>query len=229
MSQESYEGICCYCNEIVTNRTAGKHLEKCKEKTLFDSQFSKENNFKFFTLLVEATYDKSYWIIVEVSSVLTLKNVDKFLRDIWLECCGHLSAFSFKRNEIAKSKKLYDVFQKGLLLDYEYDFGSTTYLKIKVLSQLDSSDEKPIRILAINKKPEILCFACKKKNSVYDCTFCGEELCESCAKTHKCFIDEGEEFIADKVNSPRSGVCGYDGQNKSIINKYFPKEIPNFL
>lgn len=229
MSQESYEGICCYCNEVVTKRTIRKHLEKCKDKILFDSQFNKENNFKFFRLIVEGTYAPSHWILVEVSSVLTLKKVDQFLRDVWLECCGHLSAFSIKRTEIAMNKKLYDVFQKGLSLDYEYDFGSTTNLKIKVLSQIDSSDEKPIRILAMNKKLEILCSACGEKLSIYDCIICGEEVCESCAKTHKCFIDEGEEYIAERVNSPRSGVCGYEGQNKSSIKKYFPKEIPDVV
>ncbi|NCQ17610.1 MAG: hypothetical protein COZ80_10125 [Ignavibacteria bacterium CG_4_8_14_3_um_filter_37_9] len=229
MSQESYEGICCYCNEVVTKRTVGKHIEKCKAKIVFDSQFNNEKNYKYFSLLVEATYGRAYWILVEVSSVLTLKKVDTFLRDIWLECCGHLSAFSIKRNEIAMNKKLYDVYQQGLSLDYEYDFGSTTDLKIKMLAQIDSSDEKPIRVLAINKKPEILCSSCEKILSVYDCTSCGEQVCESCAKTHQCFIDEGEEYIAERVNSPRSGVCGYEGQNESIIKKYFPKEIPNVL
>jgi len=229
MSQESYEGICCYCNEVVTKRTVGKHLDKCKEKKALDSQFGNENNFKFFSLLVEATYDKSFWILIEVSSVLTLKNIDQFLRDIWLECCGHLSAFYHSKTKIAMSRKLYDVFQKGLILDYEYDFGSTTDLKIKILSQIDSSDKKQIRVLAVNKKSEILCSACREKQSIYDCTLCGEELCESCTKTHQCFIDEGEEYIAEKVNSPRSGVCGYDGQNKFIIKKYFPKDIPNVL
>lgn len=34
-----------------------------------------------------------YWLVIEVKDTATLKDVDQFLRNIWLECCSHLSAF----------------------------------------------------------------------------------------------------------------------------------------
>jgi len=34
-----------------------------------------------------------YWIHLEVSALATLADLDSFLRDIWLECCGHPSVF----------------------------------------------------------------------------------------------------------------------------------------
>lgn len=39
-----------------------------------------------------AKYSKKYWLIIEVSENVTLKELDNFIRDIWVECCGHLSA-----------------------------------------------------------------------------------------------------------------------------------------
>jgi len=35
-----------------------------------------------------------YWMHLEVPTTITLADLDGFLRDIWLECCGHLSSFS---------------------------------------------------------------------------------------------------------------------------------------
>lgn len=34
-----------------------------------------------------------YWLYLEMPARATLTDLDGFLRDIWLECCGHLSAF----------------------------------------------------------------------------------------------------------------------------------------
>ena len=35
-----------------------------------------------------------YWMHLEVPIYITLADLDGFLRDIWLECCGHLSDFN---------------------------------------------------------------------------------------------------------------------------------------
>ena len=33
-------------------------------------------------------------MFIEMQETATLEDLDSFLRDIWLECCGHLSAFN---------------------------------------------------------------------------------------------------------------------------------------
>jgi hypothetical protein len=48
---------------------------------------------KVYHLLVEGFYAPRYWLHLEVPSKFTLDALDDFLRAIWLECCGHLSAF----------------------------------------------------------------------------------------------------------------------------------------
>ena len=94
-------------------------------------------------------YDKDYWLIVEVSENATLKELDQFIRDIWVECCGHLSAFDIGGVSYelmpetdsfwgppAKSMnyKLKDVLTVGQTITYEYDFGSTTELILNIHS-----------------------------------------------------------------------------------------------
>ena len=34
-----------------------------------------------------------YWMHLQVAVDTTLATLDRFLRDTWLECCGHLSVF----------------------------------------------------------------------------------------------------------------------------------------
>ncbi len=71
-----------------------------------------------------------YFLQLLMDGDATLKKLDAFLRKIWLECCGHLSRFS-----VGMTRKASQVFEPGIQLDYEYDFGSTTELTVKVLAQ----------------------------------------------------------------------------------------------
>jgi hypothetical protein len=97
----------------------------------------------------------------------------------------------------------------GVTLDYEYDFGSTTQLSLRVLDEYSCSLPKPkIRLLARNEPPDILCAQCGKP-ATQVCTECegGTPMCDRCAAKHEC----GEEMLLPILNSPRTGVCGYCG------------------
>lgn len=230
MNDNLKPGICSFCSGTMSKRKMMNHINSCKEKLSYDSSSVEQNNYSYFTILIEGKYSPSYWIIAEVSSVSSLKIIDQFLRDIWLECCGHLSEFSKNRNEISMSRKLYDVFSEITDFEYEYDFGSTTELKLKILAKVQLSKKFNIRILAMNLKPEIKCSVCQEKTAIGQCDICFEEvLCEECIKSHPCFEDEGEKLISDIVNSPRSNVCGYMGPDRNFIKRFFPKELPNIF
>lgn len=124
-----------------------------------------------------------YWLVIEVKDTATLKDVDQFLRNIWLECCGHLSAFeidglSYKsfpgtdspwgRAVKSMKYKLKTVFQKGMSIGYEYDFGSTTELVVDVKDQRTGDDKKEkILILSRNNPPV---FGCGNSRSTCQCT-----------------------------------------------------------
>ncbi len=86
-------------------------------------------------LKIEGAYNKDYWLLMDVPIDKTLAAVDKFLRKIWLECCGHLSGFygsGHYQSQIGKGRRLSD-FLVGDRLFYEYDFGTPTECVITVM------------------------------------------------------------------------------------------------
>ena len=206
-------GICSLCNARYTKAGMTRHLKSCIPKSL-RNQLEQGNQQKpFFYIMVTGCQAPDYWLYLKVNYEASLETLDTFLRTIWLECCGHLSAFRNKGSELGMREKLKDILEPGMELLHEYDFGTTTELLVKVLGRYEGLIEKniPIQILSRNEAPEILCDECGKVPAVEICTECqwreGGWLCQSCAETHKC--DEG--MFLPVVNSPRTGVCGYTG------------------
>jgi hypothetical protein len=177
---------------------------------------------KSFHLFVEARYDKFYWMHLAVSTEASLERVDAFLRDIWLECCGHLSGFTIdgasyvsdalEMGDKGMAAKLGRVLRTGMRFRYEYDYGSTTELSLKVVGIRDRGKGKAtVELLARNDDPALACQRCGIHPATQICTDCLDKgngwLCESCAEAHEC----GLEMCLPAVNSPRAGVCGYTG------------------
>ena len=50
---------------------------------------------RWFHLVVEGRYSPDYWLHLQAPAKATFGALDNLLRAIWLECCGHLSAFEF--------------------------------------------------------------------------------------------------------------------------------------
>jgi hypothetical protein len=101
------------------------------------------------------------------------------------------------------------VLDVGTKFSYEYDFGSTTELGLRVVGFWNLDTPKgAVQLLARNEPPPIICSQCETQPATQICTSCGEAwLCESCAAEHDC----GEEMFLPVVNSPRVGVCAYTG------------------
>ena len=43
--------------------------------------------FRHFEIVISDKYLKEYWLIIEANENTTLKELDEFIRDIWVECC----------------------------------------------------------------------------------------------------------------------------------------------
>ena len=87
------KGFCKYCGKEYTKSGMIRHLTTCKMRK---AKLDKENmrrTGKYIQIVVSDKYLKAYWLIIEASENTTLVDLDKFLRSIWVECCGHLSAF----------------------------------------------------------------------------------------------------------------------------------------
>jgi hypothetical protein len=103
----------------------------------------------------------------------------------------------------------------GQKFTHEYDFGSTTYLSLKVLSEREGvahKGQKAIQMLARNNPPVISCVKCGQPAVVCEPGYYSawdSALCENCAKS----VDSewSYEEMMPIVNSPRTGVCGYTG------------------
>ena len=226
MRRATTNGICTYCNtEISKNsRSVLSHFLTCRGGHLIKGTGSAT----YVLLLIQAQYSPHYWLVVKVRSDASMKTIDKFLRDIWLECCGHMSEFSNKNTTIPMTRHLSQVISEGLKIDYIYDFGSSTELTLSMIQTIQDVDEGNLLILVRNKTPEYECSSCNKK-AVAICPYCIDEgegfLCQSCSGQHKCVLEEGEDLLSPLMNSPRDGVCGYTGSIDKQIKKYFPKNI----
>lgn len=202
-----YEGQCKCCKQDFTKRQIADHLDSCSKR-------EKETHAKNLRLRVNDPYVKNYWLIVEVSSEAKLKDFDSLIRDVWVECCDHLSLFGDYNNKIGKGQFIMHVLQPGDTINYIYDFGSPTELRIDALSysKYQISGKKKIELVARNYLPNSLCVQCGKL-ATRVCTDCSEDemtlVCEKCAGQYH-DEESGEHYILSIANSPRSGVCGYE-------------------
>lgn len=161
----------------------------------------------------EAPNARVFWIDCAAAADAKLKDLDRLLRHTWLECCGHLSEFyADGRRKVSKSMRIAEALaSKGSRLGYEYDFGSTTELVIRLSGTAEGAPSKAVRLVARNEPPAWPCDECGQPARVV-CAQCvydaGGFCCATHAKTHDC----GEETLLPVVNSPRMGVCGYTGE-----------------
>ncbi|MBL7814256.1 MAG: hypothetical protein JNL70_04545 [Saprospiraceae bacterium] len=115
-----------------------------------------------------------------------------------------------------QSKTLKKVFKVGQVFDYEYDFGSTTQLTIHVLAEYKLAVTEGIKLLSRNEPLKIMCEVCGEKAATDVCTIHDWEeaslFCKSCAKKHAKECEDFADYAGLKVvNSPRFGVCAYEG------------------
>ena len=116
--------------------------------------------------------------------------------------------------DIAMDEEARDVLYKGLKFHYDYDFGTTTSLILKVIDEYPIAADSRIVLLSRNEPLMIMCTECENGIATKVCTVHWNEtlLCDPCAKKHseKCiyFNDNNPRRV---VNSPRMGKCVYNG------------------
>lgn len=102
-------------------------------------------------------------------------------------------------------------------LQYQYDFGSTTELQVTVVNEYPVKADQAIVLLSRNEPLKLLCEKCGNVPAILICSVCcvyKDEgmFCAKCAKKHAKSCEDFDDYAAmPVVNSPRMGVCGYDG------------------
>ena len=216
-------GKCYLCGELAGQASMTRHLKACSptEASGLSPASRKQTPGPNFHLAIAGRDANVYWMHVAVPVTAPLSKLDDFLRHVWLECCDHLSAFDIggsryasgpMENKLSMRAPLSKVLGLGMKFYYEYDYGSTTALVLKVVALREQGLQNgAVQLLARNEAPQVSCQRCQIQPATRICTECawnGEGwLCEACAVAHEC----GDEMCLPVVNSPRVGVCAYTG------------------
>lgn len=228
MTKTDSRGTCQLCGHQANRAAMVRHARVCAPA--HDPAHGERG--AMFQLSVQGRHHPRYWLALEMKARGKLRDLDNFLRNIWLECCGHLSAFEIRgirhtvdygtndlwfddrHRERSMNMPVSEVFDRvGLEIGYEYDFGSTTELRLRIAGVREgNSGRRLVSLLARNDPPVWPCTVCHQPATLV-CPFCmyeGEPFyCQTHAPQHKC--DDDEAWLP-VVNSPRMGVCGYTGE-----------------
>lgn len=220
-------GPCAFCGKEYTRWGMTKHLQSCTQRSArWAAGGGRRKPVSIYHLLVQDAYGGDFWLHLEIPAQTTLTELDEYLRAIWLECCGHLSAFEIggiRYTQLIVNFEAFEedthmdvpvgnVFQPGLQGDYSYDFGSTTELTFEVAAVRQGAwTGHPVLLMARNAPLDLRCGVCDKA-AEWICTDCIYEsdnwfFCEEHLLDHE---HEDETALA-VANSPRMGTCAYDG------------------
>lgn len=210
-------GECAFCGREMTKAGMTRHLPACPEYKKAIEQASGKT-LPIFHLRVQDAWLPDYWLHLEMKGTETLAALDRYLRAIWLECCGHLSQFSidgWRGEEIPMRTPIARVFEPDVELTHIYDFGTSSETLIKTLRVREGPalTNNPIVLMARNNLPEIPCMECDRPAS-WLCLECLYELDEPGTLCDEHVKDHPHDTYGEPMpiyNSPRVGMCGYDG------------------
>ena len=101
------EGKCLFCGNTFAKAGINRHLA-----THLTEKSAKGVSGKSFFVKVETRKkwgNTPYFLSLWVDGEAKMKDIDDFLRKIWLECCGHLSAFTFPKQKMSFGGKNFSV------------------------------------------------------------------------------------------------------------------------
>ncbi|MDY6788518.1 MAG: hypothetical protein SVV03_01000 [Candidatus Nanohaloarchaea archaeon] len=221
-------GVCRYCKGNFSKRGITKHIKACDERNNDINIRSESEGQPIFLLRLQSQFRPMYWMFLDIKAKTTLEDIDQFLRDKWLECCGHLSKFEIKDNVFeshpgpdprtgeerpSMDVKVGELFEPGLPIYYTYDYGSYTKLGIEVIEKYSGHMHKDIRLAAQNLEPGFECENCGEPATEVLATGTNPQLETYCKDCMEASERKNLKFHP-LCNSPRTGICGYIGETE---------------
>lgn len=213
-------GICAHCGLEIVKSSVGKHLASCAPlREAMQKADAKGKPEAIYHLRAQALGLTEFWLNLEMRGAATLEQLDRYLRAIWLECCGHMSEFSlgkgWSHKTLPMSRRIEKVFDHGVEVTHVYDFGTSSETLIKAVGVREGRalTRHPVALLVRNVMPPSECIECGKP-AAWLCHQCLIEedrwgaLCDEHVRSHP-HQDYGDPVPL--VNSPRMGMCGYTG------------------
>jgi hypothetical protein len=207
-------GICGICRRRLSRAAMPGHLLSC-----LTALHAPSRPMDAFHLTVECGGGEDvYWMHLLVCASAPLRALDRVLRQVWLECCGHFSMFlidgarftveALHPNDRGMDVHLEEVLTPGRRFAHEYDLGSPTRLTLHVGHRIrvQMPGSAAVGLLARNEPPRFSCDGCGRPACAI-CTGCDRRLCGPCSDDHAC----DEALRLPVCNSPRCGVCAYTG------------------
>lgn len=212
-------GTCSFCDSDYAKGGMVRHLRACSEReAAIQSANGADASETLYHLRAEDEWGRPFWLDLEMRGSATLEELDRYLRSIWLECCGHLSQFSvggWGGSEIPESRRVNQVFGDDTELTHIYDFGTESRTLIRTMDVREGSPTMKhlIELMARNHKPEAICMKCDREAAwlciecMYDEDASGT-LCDEHVDDHP---HDAYGAPMPLLNSPRTGMCGYTG------------------
>ena len=108
----------------------------------------------------------------------------------------------------------------GARFRYDYDFGATTELTLRSIAEIEvaiTPGDCGVILLARNDPPPFACVFCGQPAtwvtpSPEDWIAMTTGVCDQCLPRLDCAPHPGSNWRLPIINSPRYGVCGYDGE-----------------
>jgi len=227
MTPKVSTATCLVCRAPLTKRKALKHATECLQASGWPTEEKPS-----LLIMIEGLRKNKYWLVVLARHDARLGDLDRLIRDVWVECCGHLSSFEIEDvlydsdddvcSTGAMEVPLSDIVSPGSTFTYDYDFGSTTSLELKVIGETPIAPPKgPLCLIARNNRPPIPCNHCGGEAAFALCNTYGENphyYCRECLST----IDHDPFCVEIISNSPRNGICGYIEDATTALQWYPP-------
>lgn len=184
----SDQGQCQICKNVFKKNGLSKHLKKCMKEFMEYGDYKNYKKRDVYLLQILDVYNPSYFLYILIDRQASLKLLDDFLRGIWLECCGHISEFVIEGNGFSSyTEEAWDGMNPYADIGMNYPLGQLLHEGLSFYYTYDfgSSTELKLSVKGIYDN-------CPSLNPVT-------------------LIARNEQIRGKEINSPREGVCGYEG------------------
>lgn len=215
------DGTCRLCGNQYRARGLSRHLQSCLPKRVDRLEDGSGEAREAFHVAAHGygVLSNQYRIDLVVAADATLKDVDTVLRRVWMECCGHKSAFyTASQQEADMNARAEDVLAPREQLTYVYDFGTSSEAELNVREVVSlAAPVAPVQLIARNDPPTVTCHACDDATATQVCATCVYRdtfaFCDACADAHEDACPD-RPVLRPIVNAPRTGLCGYTGPSR---------------
>jgi protein-S-isoprenylcysteine O-methyltransferase Ste14 len=97
MPRQTSKGTCTFGHRELSKASMTRHLQSCEQRAAVQGERESRQKAQQTTalqLVVKGYRLPRYWMHLQVAVDTTLATLDRFLRETWLECCGHVSVLS---------------------------------------------------------------------------------------------------------------------------------------